>query len=461
MSVRGAMRRIYHRLPVPWRPPRGVRAFQRLNEEMQWWPPARIEEYQVRRLRAFLCHAQAHVPYYADLFAGLGFDPEQLSSLEEFRRLPLLEKACVRDNPKAFTAADWRRWKPVVRRTSGTTGQRLEVLMSERAQHAHAADRERRYRWAGYHPGDRLAVFLQFLSPAPEEHCYRHRPRNWLCLNLQVADSERLRWVVARLAEFRPEGILAYPSHLYWLYQYLAEHPNEAIRPRVLMTDAEMLYDFQRQQIEAFFGVRVADYYAMSEHAASAAQCAAGAYHVGAEYALVEVLRPDGTPARPGEMGEVVGTNFENYAMPLVRYRTGDLAVVGDDPCPCGRGLPTLARVVGRTQDVMLTPTGPARFPNWSFSFHDVPGVREVQIIQEEVHRFRIKAVPGPGYQEVDADRLAHALCRSLEFPAQVAVELVERIPRTVSGKFRLMECRVPTSLWVGNLEQQPERGQS
>lgn len=453
MVLRQRVRRLYDLFPLPYRVPAGVRVARQFNEQFQWWEPEAARAYQLRRVRELLRHAAENVPYYASLFHRLGFRPEALADLAGLRALPILEKQTVREQQEALTARNAAQFEPALHTTGGTTGQRLQVLVGRRSRHAHAADRERHYHWGGYEPGQPMAVFARFLCPVQGAERYHERPRRWLYFNAQQINEEELGAILRRTARFRPFGLIAFPSHLYWIYQYLSAHPLEGIRPRVLMTDAEMLYAFQRAEIEKFFDARIYDFYGMSEQAAGAAQCEAGQYHVSAEYTYVEVLRPDGTPAAPGETGEIVGTNFENYAMPLIRYRTGDLATVGEGACPCGRTLPVLREIAGRTQDLIVTPKGITRFPNWRFTFHETRAVKEVQIVQEAVQRFRIRAVTTPEFGTEDANILTEALVRCFDYPIEVSMELVASLPRTARGKLRLVQCEVPATLWNGDTQ--------
>lgn len=457
MLLRTTLRKVYHKLPLRWQLPAGAQELRRRNEQSQWWSLDVIRARQLERLQALVRHAETNVPYYGELFPRIGFHAEELRSLEDMQRLPLLDRYTVSSSFDALAARDAAAMRPAMRTTGGSTGVTVRVLMSERAQHAHLADVFRAYQWNGYTMGQRIVFFRQLFQTCPDPNAawHYHRPRNELSINATTFSVPMLEEMLPRIARFRPEAMIACPSHLYLLSRYLTENPVPGIRPRTLLVTGEMLYDFQREQMERVFGCQPAILYGMAEHVASAAQCPAGRIHASADFTYMEILRPDGSPAAPGEVGEIVGTNLDNYAMPLLRYRTGDLAAWSDEPCPCGRALPVLEKIAGRTQDVIVTPAGVRAFPYWEFKFQEIPHVREFQIVQDAADHFLLKVLPGTGYQDEDGRQMAEMLQKGIGFPATVSVETVAGFQRTLRGKHRLVECRVPHELWTGELARE------
>ena len=176
------------------------------------------------------------------------------------------------------------------------------------------------------------------------------------------------------------------------------------------------------------------DHYGAAEMAAFVTQCAAGTYHVNPEFGIVEVLR-EGRPARPGESGEIVATGFVNPVMPLIRYATGDLAEPACGPCVCGRAFPSLARIEGRIDDVLVTPEG-----RWIGRldpiFKGVSSLHETRIVQDRADHVRVEVVPLAAFTDAERNALVSALRHRLGPSMQVDVVQVDRIPRTAGGKF-------------------------
>jgi phenylacetate-CoA ligase len=167
--------------------------------------------------------------------------------------------------------------------------------------------------------------------------------------------------------------------------------------------------------------------------------------HVNADGVHVEVLR-DGRPAGPGEPGSLVVTDLTNRAMPILRYQVGDVGVLAGRRCPCGRGLPLLERLEGREADYVVTPAGELISGislTENFALH-VPGVAQLQIVQETVTRFRFRIVRGPDFGAASLRSLRELVARRFGPDVHYECELVERIPQEPSGKYRFCISRVP-----------------
>lgn len=173
----------------------------------------------------------------------------------------------------------------------------------------------------------------------------------------------------------------------------------------------------------------------MVENALFASECADGGLHVSPDVGVIEILRPDGMPADSGEVGEVFATTLMRGVQPLVRYRVGDLARWSGDACPCGRAMPVLAEVSGRVEDVVVGPDG-RELVRFHGIFVGMPEVVEAQVVQEAIDRFRLVVVAERGFTHSDEEEMIARMRQRLGDVA-VRVELVDRIPRTSSGKFR------------------------
>ena len=186
------------------------------------------------------------------------------------------------------------------------------------------------------------------------------------------------------------------------------------------------------------------DEYGQAEFTVYAAQCGKGSYHLSNELHLVEITKNREDIAWQGDVGEVVGTSLVQYAMPFIRYKTGDLAVLDEEyQCPCGRALPVLRQIVGRANDIIVTPGGAITFPHSLFEFHLLKGVDDLQIIQENIDFLRVKVVTNEAYS-VEAKLLLISMLREkLNYSSKISVEPVKEIPRTLLDKHRLVISKI------------------
>jgi phenylacetate-CoA ligase len=215
----------------------------------------------------------------------------------------------------------------------------------------------------------------------------------------------------------------------------------------VVITNAEVLYERQREQVRRVLGCDVFDWYGLGEHVAAAAECSHHGYHIPEEILAVEIVAGD-REAPEGEPGEIIGTCFENYAQPLIRYRTGDFAIRRLEPCLCGRAHAMLREIGGRTQDIISTPEGGWRaFRHGLFGTEEVAGLHAIQLEQVEVRRFIARVVAPQGLSEEVRAVLARRVTEAIGFDATVEIVLVEDIPRTERGKRRLVISRVPFTM--------------
>ncbi len=234
--------------------------------------------------------------------------------------------------------------------------------------------------------------------------------------------------------------LYGYASSCEALARHALERGCGDLKFRTVLTSSETLFEHQRTVIEKAFGCRVHDSYGSAEMVALVTECDRGRLHVSPEVGVVEVLR-DGRPVGNGEAGELVCTGLLNEAMPLIRYRTGDVAVQGSGPCPCGRPLRTLHRIEGRVDDLLWTSDGRA-IGRLDPVFKGVENVAESQIIQEDFDRVRVRLVPATGYRDEDGRRIGSNL-RERMGDIEVTIEVVPSIDR-VGGKFRAVVCRLP-----------------
>lgn len=235
---------------------------------------------------------------------------------------------------------------------------------------------------------------------------------------------------------------MGYPSALYAVAQYALDHGQRPAKARAVFTSAESLTDYMRTAIEDAWQAPVYDRYGAVEGCVSASQCEHGRYHVNSEVGIIEILDQEGRPAAPGIEGEVICTGLHNTLQPLIRYRIGDTARWAvDQDCPCGRQLPILEGIDGRVEDVCYTADG-RRIVRFDTVFKGVAHVREAQVTQETLGLFTITVVPTDGFGEDDVQQIRKNFQLHV---GEVAVNVLRAaaLPRTASGKFRAVICRL------------------
>jgi phenylacetate-CoA ligase len=420
-------------------------------KKSQWYSLEELKELQNSQLRRFISYAYDHSPYWHRIFSELGFKPDMIKRAEDLHLLPLLEKETVRQHIESIISDEYRngvkRKEAVPVHTSGTTGKALHLTLSRECWEREYAFRDLHRSWGGIKPGDRIATF----AGHPVVPTDRMKPpfwrENWtenqVVFSSQHIAPHTLHHYVEKLIKFQPDLIHGYPSALYLVALYLDAQGIRAIRPKAVYTHSETLLDYQRDLLERVFGCKVFNWYGNTEMCANIVECEKGSLHVKLEHSVVEFLRPDGEPAKPGEIGEMVCTGFGNYATPLIRYRVGDVAVVSDRSCSCGRAGPLVKEVVGRVEDIIVTPDG-RHVGRLDHVFKDMLNVVEAQIIQEDINSVLIRIVKRPGFGENDMHLLERELRLRLGPIINLQYEFVNQIPREPNGKFRFAISKVP-----------------
>jgi phenylacetate-CoA ligase len=449
------LRSAYLRLPYPlkvaaataqgarlrwWRYGGGLEDRVAAVSERDRWSADRLRAWQDERLATVLAAAAA-VPWYRRWFtAHPDRDPARLEDW------PIVTKADVRAEQEAFVAPGGGRPR-YTDHTSGTTGTPLSIVSSRAALQAWFALYEARARrWHGVSARDRWAILGGQVVARPG----RRRPPYWvwnpalgqLYLSSAHVGGHAVGAMAEALRRFAPTHVVVYPSAAAALGRAGREAGVDAEGPRVVITNAEAATPTQRDDIADFFGCPVRETYGMAEMAGGASECQAGALHWWPEAGVLEVLDDDGQPVGPGREGRLVGTGLVNDVMPLVRYDTGDRGREVDwhADCDCGRTLPLLRSLQGRSQDLVLTPDGRRVF--WlNPVFYDL-AVAEAQIVQEQRDRVRVLVVAAPGWTSAAEEDVRRRLRDRLGDMA-VTVDLVDQIPRDPTGKLRPVISRL------------------
>lgn len=441
-----------------WR--RGESATLRYLREFdstQWLSADELRDLQWSRLQALLSHAHERCPYYRRAFAGAGVRPGDLRSLDDLRALPILEKQDIQREGADMVAAGWPARDLIRNQTGGSTGTPITFHLCRDRKCSRAAATLRHNRWAGWEVGDPAAVIWGAPRDKPGDRLrarvYGALLREPLWLDTGCLTEESMERFRLALWSHKPKVIQAYARACVLFARWLDATGQEPYRPHSIVTSAEVFDDDDRALVERVFGCRVFNRYGCREVSVIASECEAHqGLHVMAEGLYVEVETPTG-PARPGEVGSVLITDLLNPAMPLIRYRIGDMAAWAPGSCACGRGLPRLEKVAGRVTDFLVGADG--RLVSGVFLATYVvaqrPSLGQVRLLQERAGHVVYQLVPGPGFDSAaDGDYLRRATREHLGTAATAEIEPVAEFPVSPSGKFIFSRSLVAPAFLTG-----------
>lgn len=420
--------------------PRHLRGYlQREHFTVEKW-----QSYQAQQLEDLLRVCVQYVPFYRETWTLA----EKQGALDgNLGQLPLLEKSHLRGQDSLFIRSDKNSLIQFRFLTSGTTGTPIACTYTLSELRNSLALREvRSARWAGVSFSQPRATFSgRLVEPLPERetHIYRYNAAEkqvyFSAFHLKPATAFRY---IDALRKHHVRWITGYAVSIFLLAKYVLDQSIETPEISAIITTSEKLTPEMRQVIEKAFKTRVFEEYSTVENALFASECEHGRLHVSPDVGVVEILRPDGTPCAPGEVGEVVTTCLVRSYQPLVRFKLGDLAAWDPELCPCGRQMPVIKEVVGRIEDVVTGPDG-RQLVRFHGIFVDQPHVVEGQIIQESLHQFTVKVVPAAGFGGEDVQDIQQRMLQRLGADVQIVVETVSEIERTSSGKFRAVISKV------------------
>jgi phenylacetate-CoA ligase len=411
-----------------------ARTYQRYRRN-EHRPVSELATQRADALGRILRHAATTVPYYRQFFeAAGGFDDAQ-EPLQALTSLPLLEKRAVREHGDLLRSGRPRGsvWE---NRTGGSTGEPLRTWFDASERTAATAAFWRGLAWAGVQPGEPICVLvggtLGLSKPALGQRVQNILARR-LLLPAFTLSRATLPEFVSALRRSRPAVIHGYASTLFLLARLCEEAGITDLTFRSAVTTAEVLEPRYREAIERRFGCRVFDLYGSAEVNSIAMQCEAGTYHTTDEKVILECL-PDGE----GRERAVV-TTLTNFAMPLLRYVSGDALIPGGGPCPCGRSLSSIGGVAGRTFDFIRTSTGDLIsgefFPHL---FRNFRGFDYYQIVQADRRAVEVRVVKNGQCNDAEVTLLRAKLHEYLGSTMRIEIREVAEIPRTPAGKLRV-----------------------
>ncbi|WP_157259624.1 phenylacetate--CoA ligase family protein [Paenibacillus sp. OSY-SE] len=423
--------------------------------QQQWLAPEEYEQYVHAKMSALLKHACKHVPFYRDNIGVNELIHHNVIDWPRFMQIPLLTKEIIREHYGQLISEDIQERKWFEETSGGSTGEPIRFIQDEDTMSWMLSLKLLYDQWTGRVPGDRQirlwGSMRDLLIGKETMRTYVGRwMRNERWINAYRMDKERVKMAVHSINEYKPKQILAYVESIYELAQYIEHHQVSIHHPHSIMTTAGVLFPHMRQTIEDVFQTKVYNRYGSREVGDIACECEQHkGLHVSGLTHYVEVLREDGTPAAPHEVGEIVVTPLCNFSMPLIRYRIGDLGVWSDESCTCGRPFKLLKEVTGRISDTFINANG-TKIQGTYFSqlFFYQDWVKQYQIIQETVERVKVFVVlkhPEVGLSgyEAEIQMIDDQFKAVLGEGCDITYEHVEAISPQASGKYRYLISHV------------------
>ena len=416
-------------------------------ERSQWLPPNEIQRLQLNNLRAFLSDVQVHVPYYRQLFAEIGFDPASVVNLEQLAELPLLSKVEIRQHladMRADNAIGLSRFN-----TGGSSGEPLIFYIGKGRVSHDVAAKWRATRWWGVDIGDPEAVVWGSpieLGAQDKIRLIRDKLLRTHLIPAFEMSTEKLDGFIRQIQQIRPKMLFGYPSALAHIANHAEKKgvPMNNLGIKVAFVTSERLYDHQRAKIETVFGCPVANGYGGRDAGFIAHQCPAGGMHITAEDIIVEIVDKQGRLLPNGELGEIVTTHLATRDFPFIRYRTGDMGILSDKVCSCGRGLPLLEDIQGRNTDFVVARDGTVLHGlALIYVVRDLEGVDAFKITQDSLDKTTVQIVKAPTYRSECEQKIVTEFKKRLGQDVAIVIEYADFIPKERSGKFRYVISHV------------------
>jgi phenylacetate-CoA ligase len=413
-----------------------------LLNKTQWLNVDEIKAMQLEKLREMLKYAMNTVPYYKKAFSSYANVINNLSSIDQISELPFITKHIIQSNYSKLKSENYT-GKFSVESTSGSTGDPFKFILDRNASAFIRALSYREHMWYGLDIGAKEARFYGIpMDPIPKiKEMIKDFLMNRKRFTVFDLSDDVLKRYYRIIDKYKPEYIYGYTSSVVEFISFMKRNKLKFSTPflKAIIVTSEVLYDEDRKLMESYLQVPVVNEYGTSELGIIAAQCPDGGMHISAENVVVEIVR-NGKTVEYGEEGEVILTGLNNFAMPLIRYRVGDVARMSNKRCKCGRGLPLMENVEGRVNNMVVTPEGKIAsglvfyYISRSLIERD-SGIKKFKVIQDALDHVIFQIVKGPGFKDDNLKVLEKKTHEYLSPKMNVSFEFCDNIPHTTSGK--------------------------
>ena len=423
-------------------------------ERLQFAPLKDCIGFQKSLLRYLLGHAYENVPYYQKTFQNIkGFKPSYLTNPDFISDIPLLDKSDITSNFQALQAQDNHKRLLHKNSSGGSTGEPVTIIQDKVYSNWSEAVKLLFDKWSGHLLSDRkIRLWGSIRDLAALKDNYKLRLLKWLYsevhLNSFKMTPREMSKYILTINKFRPNQILSYSESIYELANYIISKGENVYSPNAIMTSAGTLFPNMRETIQHAFKCPVFNRYGSREVGDIACECEKHTgLHISIPTHYVETLKPDGSNAGYDELGEIVITSLVNFAMPLMRYRIGDMGVLSRQRCSCGRTWPVLKEIAGRVTDVFRRQDGGVVAPEFFIHLIGVElnsgWIQKFQVIQKQHKLLQIRIIPttdpqiAPEEHNYQIEQITKGIQMVMGNDCKVDYRFETDIPPTASGKHR------------------------
>ena len=421
---------------------------RRFLEESQWWPLEKLLEFRWKETRALLEHAFRTVPYYQRKYAEAGIRLEDIRTPQDYARLPILRREEVNAHREELRSTAYR-GRLISHATGGSSGVPTRFYITIESYDWRTACTERVYAYTGCRLGERT-LFL-WGAPVGKLPAWKARKvkafetfRRQLVINTFSQSEEKWREVLERARHYQPKLVVGYISSLEGFSRFLLDGKHYLPGVQAVIAAAEPLFPPTRTLVEKAFGAPLFNTYGSREFMSIAGECEKHAgMHVNCENILLEAaagaIQANSASRFAAGASDFLVTDLHNYGMPFLRYAIGDIGVLDDSPCSCGRGMPRIVSIEGRVLDVLRSADGRV-IPGELFPhvLKEIPEVLEFRVTQTALTKLVMEAVLTAELSEKSKGILGSEILKAFGPQTELEIRRVEAIPRLTSGKRRV-----------------------
>lgn len=416
---------------------RTYREYRKLISDSEFNTAKTIKEYQFFQLKRIVDYAWNNIQGYRDHWSNNGFNPQMLTKLEDIDKIPFITREILKTNIQFFSNSKVKKRRHLT--TGGSSGEPFGFYHQVKNIYVELAFIHDM--WSRFLPHVSMKIKRVALRGHKIKGLYYIKPANVMLLSSYTLNKESVEIIIKAIEKYKAPILHAYPSSIYLFSRIIKDnHLQLKHRFELIALSSEPLFPFQKELVRKVFNTPVSHWYGHTEKCVLAGYCEhEDTFHVYPQYGITELIDDNGKHIKKGEVGEIVGTSFWNFATPFIRYKTQDYAELGDDFCPsCGRNYQILNRIEGRIQDYVIDKDGHLISLTalvFAQHFEAFEHINSIKLVQKEVGTIIVNIIPNSKYTQNDSNEIYSVMRKVTKNRLDISIELVDNQERTALGK--------------------------